>query len=644
MSRKTKEKRKSQGEPAGGRLRHSVTAFVCSHRMEIYICLGLIVATLLVFAQAAWFSFLDFDDDKNVYDNVAVRQGLTLAGVVWAFTTGHIDYWRPLTWLSHMADVQLYGLQAGGHHLSNVLLHMLNAILLFLVLRRMTGALWRSAAVAALFAIHPLRAESVAWVTERKDVLSGLFWWLTTWAYLAYAARPFSWRRYAWVVVLFMLALMAKPVVMTLPFFLLLLDYWPLKRLWGQSPVSLVDTGDCPHGTRVTISFLLIEKLPLVALSAVSALITFQMQRQIGTTGLAGVIPFSVRAANSVVASAAYLLDTIWPYPLAAIYPFRTAIPAWHVWGAAALLVSVTAFAIWKAARFPYVLVGWFWYLGVLLPVSGLVQMGFQSRADRFTYLPLVGIFLAAVWGLNDLMAGWRHRRRAAAILAAVILPALAIRAWSQVGYWHDGISLFGQNVAVTPENKWALNLLGRALTEAGQPDEAIPRFTEALRLDPSHFLEARDNLGIAQMERGRFEEALGNFSEAARLFPRDANSHYNCGVALTNLGRFQEALSEYAEALRLGLPPDLTVEARISLGLSLSKQGRTAEAMEQYSAALNIDPRSVMAHRNLAIALMKLKKFEEARNQLSIVLTLDPKDQEARDTLRQLTGGTQAR
>jgi Tfp pilus assembly protein PilF len=670
-----------------------------SHQAEICICLGLAAATLLVFAQVRNFNFISLDDGQNIFENAQVKSGLTAKSVTWALTVTDLDYWHPLPWLSHMLDVQLFGMEPGWHHLTSVYIHILTVLVLFLVLRRMTGAIWRSAIVAALFAIHPLRAESVAWVTERKDVLGGLFWWLTTWAYVEYAKRSFSWRRYALVVAMFVLALAAKPVVMTLPFFLLLLDYWPLKR--GQPDLSpfpvagnataagkgdrsgcpLLTTKLSPEGTtensprrkpwvaykteespgtgrqkspdalclqlfravgtrdrpHILIN-LLREKLPLFALSGFFIFLTFKSQRQIGTTEMAGHLSFAVRIANSIVSYATYLLNAVWPYPLAAIYPYNEHLPVCQVVAAGLLLVAVTALVIWKAVRFPYLAVGWFWYLGVLVPVIGLVQMGFQSRADRFTYTPLIGFFLMIVWLLHDLMSGWRHRRAASIAMCAIVLPALAARAWSQVSYWHDSLTLFEQNISVAPDNKWALNNLGWAYFDTGQVDKAIATFSRAAQLDPTEeHVQARDNLGVALAKAGRLPEALASFDKALRLTPRNADAHANRAMVLVRTGRLDEAVAEYQAALRLGLSAQLTAETRTNLGTIFLQRGAIADAIAQYSEALRLSPHYALAHLNLAKALIELGRKQAAMNELYAVLSIEPDNQKALEMARSL-------
>ena len=615
MPRKTKNKGVRNGGAGFSRL-------LRRYRVEICLSLGLIAAVALVFGQVARFQFVNWDDDSNIYNNPAVQDGLTWDAVVWAFTNTKLDYWHPITWVSHMLDCQLFGPWPGGHHLTSVVVHALNVLLLFLLLRGMTGAVWRSAMVAALFAIHPLRAESVAWVTERKDVLSALFWWLATWAYVAYTKETSSRIRYGLVIALFLMALMSKPNAMTFPFFLLLLDYWPLDR-------ARKDLG--------SLWSLLREKIPLFALSAAFVFLTFRAQRGIGTTEMAGRLSLPVRVANSVVAYATYLRDMIWPANLAALYPYQKQLAAWQVAWAALLVATVTGLVLWKAARFRYLAVGWFWYLGVLLPVIGLVQMGLQSHADRFTYIPLTGVFILIVWGLHDLMEGWRFRTRAAIILAAVVIPALGVRAWSQVGTWRDGITLFRHNTVVTPDNEWAWLDLAAALDQGGRKDEAIRCLTETLRLDPNNAM-AYDARGVLRIHQWKLEEALSDFTSEEKIRP-GAYAHYHRGAILKQLGRKDEAMPELAEALRLGgMLPEFTLHTQMDLGVILGEQGKYAEAAAQFSQALSIDPNFQPARKDLARALIGMGKMEEAGKQLATLISMNPADAEARQLLQQIT------
>jgi len=449
----------------------------------IAIALALAALVLAIYAPVRHFDFVQLDDPAYITENPHVLRGLTLDGVRWAFTTGHAANWHPLTWLSHMLDAELFGVAPGPHHLTSVLLHALNTLLLFGALLRMTGAVWRSAVVAALFGVHPLRVESVAWVAERKDVLSALFWLLTLRAYAGFAApaepaAPRRGRRYALALALFALGLMAKPMLVTLPFTLLLLDWWPLGRL-GR-------TGAWP---------LVREKIPFVALAAASSAVTLIVQERGGAVSAVSSEPFALRLENAVVSLVAYLRDMLWPAGLTVIYPFPESVPAWQAAGACLVLGGISL-AAWRLARsHPYVPVGWLWYLGTLLPVAGLVRVGLQARADRYTYVPLIGIFIAVVWGGAELAAraGARFPRRPAlpaaapALLAAASILALAAAARHQVGYWKDNVTLWTRATVLTlrVDEFEAHMSLGAALAAQGRSGEALRHFAEAVRLRP---------------------------------------------------------------------------------------------------------------------------------------------------------------
>ena len=402
----------------------------------LVVCSLLLLAVALVFGQTLRFDFVNYDDNDYVYGNPHVAHGLTARGMTWAFATGHASNWHPLTWLSHMVDCQLYGLKwPGGHHLTNVLLHAASTIILFLVLREMTGQLWPSAFVAALFAIHPLHVESVAWVAERKDVLSGLFFMLTLAAYVRYARRPFSLGRYLLVAALFALGLMAKPMLVTLPFVLLLLDYWPLGRF---SPRIAVD-GRTENGRgRLSIAMpLLLEKLPLLSLAAISCVVTVWAQR--GAVSSLDVVPFSSRVANAAISYTAYLGQLFHPIGLAVFYPHpKNNVPIGEVFGAFLLMAGIFAAVIASRRKCPYLLVGWLWYVGTLVPVIGLMQVGAQARADRYTYLTQIGLYIAIAWGVSQLSSVWPHRRWVCGATSALVMVLLAICAWGQASYWCD--------------------------------------------------------------------------------------------------------------------------------------------------------------------------------------------------------------
>ncbi len=382
-------------------------------RREILICLFLVLATLTVYWQVGNYEFVNFDDDKYIIENFHVQKGLTRDSVIWAFTATHVSNWHPLTWLSHMLDFQLYGLNPSGHHLTNVFFHLVNTLLLFLVLKLMTGALWRSGLVAALFAVHPLHVESVVWVAERKDVLSTLFWMLTLWAYLGYTKRP-GVKRYLVILLAFALGLMAKPMLVTLPFVLLLLDYWPLKRIeLGQSAIGLPAASQpstIANKPGAQAFRLLLEKTPMFVLAAVSSVVTFIVQKSGGAVGALETYPFKIRMANALLSYVIYLKKMIWPQNLAVFYPHPgQSLPMWQAAGAGLLLVVVSIAVIRAGRRYPYLPVGWLWYVGTLVPVIGLVQVGDQAMADRYTYVSLIGLFIVVAWGVPDVARSWRY-------------------------------------------------------------------------------------------------------------------------------------------------------------------------------------------------------------------------------------------
>jgi tetratricopeptide (TPR) repeat protein len=465
------------------------------------LCLVLAAITFAVFGQTLRHEFIDCDDDVYVYDNPVVAQGLTLKGLSWAFVDAHAANWHPLTWLSHMLDCQLYGMHPGGHHLTNVLLHTATVIMLFLVLRQMTGALWRSAFVAAVFAIHPLRVESVAWVAERKDVLSGLFFMLTIGAYVRFARRPWSWGRYGLVMLLFAAGLMCKPMLVTLPLVLLLLDYWPLQRVEPRKLLGLV-----------------MEKLPLLALSAAACVVTLLAQNE-----AIGAFSLSHRLGNALASGMVYLGQMIWPAGLAVFYPYpHNGLPPWEVALAGTLLAGLSALVFWQRRKRPWLLMGWLWYLVMLLPVAGLIQAGRQAHADRYTYLPQIGIYVAVTW----LVAGWRVSRVALGGLMAGSLAALMFCAWKQTAYWRDNETLWTHTIACTTDNDMAHNNLGVDLHHKGKVDEAIAQYQMALKIRPdyesAHFNFAKD---LAQ--KGRLQESITHFQAALQIDPADTEAMY---------------------------------------------------------------------------------------------------------------------
>ncbi|MGP8200846.1 MAG: tetratricopeptide repeat protein [Limisphaerales bacterium] len=562
------------------------------------LCLVLAALTFAVFGRTMGFKFVNYDDGNYVYDNPVVSRGLTLKGIVWAFS-GHASNWHPLTWLSHMLDCQLYGLHPGGHHLTNVFLHTATVIVLFLVLRRMTGALWRSAFVAAVFAIHPLRVESVAWVAERKDVLSGLFFMLTLGAYVRYVRLPWSPVRYGLVLVLFALGLMCKPMLVTLPVVLLLLDYWPLQR-------------------KASIGRLVLEKLPLLALCAASCVVTLLAQSEAIQENAQ--LPLPLRLANALAACMVYLGQMVYPSGLAVFYPYPlNGLLAWKVALAGTLLAGLSAVAVWQRRRQPWILVGWLWYLVMLLPVVGVIQVGSQAHADRYTYLPQIGVYLAATWWV----AQWRLNRAALGILMTGVVGVLMVCAWKQTANWKDSETLWIHALACTTSNDVADLGIGNALDQKGSLQEAMVHYQEALKLNPDN-VDARNNLGNDLRQMGRVDEAIAHYQKALQIRPGFAAAHYNLGIALGQKGRVNEAIAQYQEALQIN--PDY-VDAHVNLGSALLQTGRLDEAIEHLQKALQINPCLAKTLNNLGNAFLQKGNEAEAIAQFQQAVRLEPDD-----------------
>ena len=551
----------------------------CRGRILV-VCLLLAAATVAAFGPALRNGFVNYDDDVYVYGNPWVSAGLTLHGIRWAFTQGHGGNWHPLTWISHMLDCQVYGLKPWGHHLTNILLHAASVIVLFLALRGMTGALFPSAFVAALFAVHPLRVESVAWVAERKDVLSGLFFMLTLAAYLRYVRHPGSVARYLAVCFLFAPGLLSKPTLVTVPFVLLLLDVWPLGRFKSES-----------------IRRLALEKVPLFALSAAACIVTLLVQR--GSTQPVEQLSLSMRLGNVLVSYVTYLRQMFWPVNLAVLYPFpENGPPLSEVIEAFLLLAAISAaFFLWRRKR-PYLLVGWLWYLGMLVPVIGLVQVGAQAHADRYTYLPQIGIYLLFTWTVVDLCPP-RYRWTLFGF-GAGILYALILCSRFQTAYWRDGQSLWTRALDCTERNGVAENNLGNLFIEKGQVDEAMYRYRKAIEFQPRYYI-AFNNLGNALARKRMLREAAASYVKAIEIEPRYAEAHYNFGNDLYQMGAMNAAIAQFQEAIRLRTD---YAEALANLGSALLRVGRTDLAISAYKRALALRPADAGIRKNLGIAL----------------------------------------
>jgi len=578
---------------------------VRSYRITIVIYLFLIAISLAVFGQTLRYDFVNFDDDLYVYNAPAIQAGLTVKGLALAFTSPHARNWHPLTTISHMLDCQLYGLKAGGHHATNVLLHTIAVLLLFRMLQQMTGTVWKSAAVAALFAVHPLHVESVAWVSERKDVLSAVFFLLMLDAYFRYTRAP-SLTRYLVVAVLFAAGLMSKPMLVSAPVIVLLLDYWPLRRF-----EQLFSTKDKAKITRSgdqwrVMRDLFLEKLPLLVLAAGSCIITFVLQKR--AAGAFPALPLLWRVQNAFVTYAIYIWKTLWPTRLAVFYPHpNDTLTIWEILLAIGLLLTMTIAAIVFRRKRPYLFTGWFWYLGMLLPVIGLIQVGEQGHADRYTYLPHIGLFLLAVWLVDDVTAVPQRRSRVA-VPAALIIVVVAF-AWAsfiQTSYWRNSETLWTHALAVTSDNDVAHNNLGYLCIDRDELDKAISHFETALRIrsskqDPHYSVGSafvQMNLADALGRKGQPDDAMVHYEEAIRLQPNYADAYYNRGNILFAEGRIDEAMADWEKTLQIR-PDD--PDAHTCLGNALLRKGSIREAVAHYEKALALAPEDPHSRNNIA-------------------------------------------
>jgi tetratricopeptide (TPR) repeat protein len=633
--------KKQRGAFGGGKARHGEKARVARPaqsarsfgRSELLIATALAVASLAVYGQVISHQFINLDDDLYIRDNPMVSGGLTLKGMAWAFTTFHSAIWHPLTWLSHMVDSQLFGLNAGGHLFVNALIHVSNTLLLFVFLKRVTGVRWGSAIVAALFALHPLHVESVAWAAERKDTLSTFFGLLCLLAYARYAEKP-SRKKYALVAAWLALGLMAKSMLVSWPFVLLLLDYWPLRRLeWRPAD----------RFKRFANAWwpLIREKLPLFFLVAPSMVVTYIAQAHEGAVAGLVAAPFSWRLANSLVSYAKYLLLSFWPEGLAVYYPSsdHTA-PVWQWATALILLGAITAGALRNARERSYLIVGWLWFLGTLVPVIGLVQVGGQAMADRYTYIPSIGLFIALVFGLADLANAWHIGRVSIATTSAVTILLLASLTTLQISRWRDSETLFAYVLSVTSDNKVVQNNLGSALGQQGKHAEAIPHFAEALRINPD-YLDALENMGMALWKQGKAAEAIGFYQRALRVKPDSAKAHWELGQVLADQGKNDDALQELLKAMELA-PTDFDI--RRDLGRILARQGKFSEATSQLNEVLRLNPDSAEAHNDLGVVLQMAGQPEGSLAHFSTALRLKPTLTVARDNLRRAQSEIDAR
>jgi Flp pilus assembly protein TadD len=590
-------------------------------RFPVWLIAALLVlVTIALYWPATRYDFSSLDDPEYVTENPHVQGGLNWAGVKWAFcNTEQAAYWAPLMWLSHLLACQLFGLNAWGHHLINVLLHATNTALVFLVFRRMTGAAWRSLILAALFGLHPLRVESVAWVTERKDVLSTLFWMLTLWAYVKYveAAEVRNSKSSLWygaALAMFVLGLMSKAAMLvTVPCVLLLLDYWPLERFKSGSAWQLVT-----------------EKIPFFALAAVASVVTFMVQKHGGAVAAVENLPLGARSGNALISYCRYLGKLFWPTDLAVFYPHPGYWPLEQVLLAGVLIVGISVLLFVKQRRYPFLLMGWLWFCGTLVPVIGLMQAGEQAMADRFTYVPSLGVLILAIWGAYELTRRWRYQVIVLSVAgsAAIVLCIGLTR--QQLGHWKDNETLFRHALEVTENNYFAHKALGDALLKKGQTDEAINQYQEAIRLKPDS-ADAHYNLGNALLKKDQTDEAISQYQEVIRLKPDSADAQNNLGDALLKKGQTDEAINQYQEAIRL--KPD-SADAHYNLGNALRKKGQIDEAINQYQEVIRLKPDDAEAHNNLGVALAIKGQTDEAIRQFQEAIRLKPDSADAQNNL----------
>lgn len=558
--------------------------------IKLSLCLLLLLITLAVFWPVKNYDFIHYDDDLYILTNPRVQDGLTIESMKWAFTSTHTGNWYPLTWLSLMLDYELYGLNPAGYHWTNLLFHIANTLLLFFLFSRMTGSIWKSAFVAALFALHPLHVESVAWISERKDVLCTFFWILTMSSYVHYVERPGSFT-YLIILFSFSLGLMAKAMLVTLPFVLLLMDYWPLRRFPGMQRTGNIIVGNqtwTRSENNVTSTWrLMYEKIPLLALVIPVSIMTMIAQRQAGAMFPIEWLSLDMRVANILISYVWYLVKMFIPSNLSAFYPHPGFWPMWQVVLSGLLLVCISVAVLRWGRRYPYLPVGWLWYLGTLVPVIGLVQVGSQAMADRYSYIPLIGLFIMAAWGTADIVKNYRYRQVILGSLALATIVGFTTVTIDQLRYWQNGITLFRRNIATTKPHYISHYNLGVTLMDKGKYKEAIWEFRKALRLKADN-ADAHNNLGVCLYRKGEYQQAISEYNAALKLKPDHIQAHMNLAMLFYQQENWQASIPHFREALRL--QPSFAY-AHYYLALALEKQGKTAEAKSHYETAVQINP-----------------------------------------------------
>lgn len=584
------------------------------------ICIMLLAVTAGAMWELNYCEFVNYDDQDYVINNVHIQDGLTLEGIRWALTSTHAANWHPLTWMSHMLDVQVFGMNAARHHSINLLIHAVNSVLLFLVFCRMTGAVWRSALVAALFALHPLHVESVAWVAERKDVLSSLFWILTMGAYVLYVERPAA-KRYLAALLFFVLGLMSKPMLVTLPFVLLLMDFWPLERMGRKNAHTSGGTGYSWE----TIRPLIKEKIPFFALTVISSALTYAVQQKGGAMTFSESLSIASRIANAFISYVIYIRKTVLPVDLAVLYPHSLTYPFWQAAGAFALIVFITVLILGKAREFKYLVTGWLWYLGTLVPVIGFVQVGVQAMADRYTYIPITGLFIMFAWGISEMADKWQRRTLAAAFSITVLLIFLPLTI-KQAGFWRNSLALFDRVVSVTENNYIAYNNRGLIYSQLGNHDRAIEDYGRSIAIKPE-YADAFVNRGVSYGRTGRLQDALADHDRALSIRPTFAQAYNSRGVIYYQMGRAAEAVADYGKAIEIN---PRFAEAFSNRGIAYVCAGRPDLAVADYGEAIIINPRYAKAYYNRGAIQAQMGRMDAAIGDFGKALAINSRYAEA--------------
>jgi tetratricopeptide (TPR) repeat protein len=585
----------------------------------IYFFLAL--ACIIAFANVLECGFINFDDDTYVTENSRVNGGFSWGSVVWAFTTSHFSNWHPLTWLSHMADCQFFGIKARGHHLTNLLFHIANTLLLFAVLKKMTGAIWASAFAASFFALHPLHVESVAWVSERKDVLSGFFWMLTIAFYIRYTERVCV-GRYLAVFLVLCLGLMSKAMLVTLPFVLLLLDYWPLNRFCrvSEGTVKTRSKSKSVDGhSELSIGQLIVEKIPMFVVVLISCVVTYLVQQSGGATKMVENLPLNIRMSNALVSYVSYMGKMFWPMRLAILYPHPEEIAMWKPISSLLVLAGITAGVVFSKRR--YLVVGWLWYVGTLVPVIGLVQVGRQAMADRYSYLPLIGLFIMVVWGAIEIIGQRRNLQIVLRIVGVLLVFSILIVTRMQVKHWKDDFSLYTHTLNVTENNYTIHTNLGAAYKSQGDLAMAMKHYRQSLEIKPD-FYEAQYNLGNALRVQEKYDEAISCYRKALEIKPDYVEVHKNLGGTLYIQDKLEEAIEHYHKALQID--PD-NLEVLNNLGVVLRGQGQLEQSIKYFRKTIKLAPNHAKTYYNLGFALQLQGKLDEAIEQYRIAIKIDP-------------------